>query len=268
MTYLYEELSAPTRLYIKQCPHCGLKYFGKTTSEDIEKYEGSGVRWQRHLKKHGATPIHLWNSDWYYDTSIIRFAIKFSNLNKIVESKEWANLAIENGMQGGYLGEEVSKRISEGVKRVQSTDEWKETVGKEATRRRQKTRRKTVSDPKWKETVGKEATKKRLETVSDPEWKETVGKKSREKISKTRNDPDWKENVGKKAKEKELLTKSDPNWKETVGNLAAKRCGETQTSDKWKAENHKVCPYCLKGPFAPGMYTRWHGKNCKEYKNV
>lgn len=45
MTYLYEELSAPTRLYIKQCPHCGLKYFGKTVSEDIEKYPGSGVRW-------------------------------------------------------------------------------------------------------------------------------------------------------------------------------------------------------------------------------
>lgn len=38
MTYLYEELSAPTRLYIKQCSHCDLKYFGKTILEDIQSY--------------------------------------------------------------------------------------------------------------------------------------------------------------------------------------------------------------------------------------
>ena len=101
MNYLYEALDKPARLYIKQCPHCGLKYFGKSIKEDIEKYEGSGRVWSRHLKKYGVNPIHLWNSDWYYDTSIIRFATKFSNLNKIVESKKWANLIIENGINGG-----------------------------------------------------------------------------------------------------------------------------------------------------------------------
>jgi hypothetical protein len=112
MTYLYEELSAPTRLYIKQCSHCDLKYFGKSVKDDLESHEGSGVYWQKHLKKHDAKSIHLWNSDWYYDTSIVRFATKFSNINRIIESKEWANLAIENGIQGGYLGEDVSKRAS------------------------------------------------------------------------------------------------------------------------------------------------------------
>ena len=100
MNYLYEAIK-PTRLYIKQCPHCGLKYFGKSTRQDIEKYPGSGTRWNNHLNKHGVEPTHLWNSDWYHDTSISRFALKFSRLNKIVSSKQWANLAEENGFDGG-----------------------------------------------------------------------------------------------------------------------------------------------------------------------
>lgn len=101
MTYLYEALPKPTRLYIKQCPHCGLKYFGQSATETIEDYHGSGKRWKKHLKKHKVSPIHLWNSDWYYDTSIKRFAVRFSKINKIVESKKWANLKDENGLDGG-----------------------------------------------------------------------------------------------------------------------------------------------------------------------
>lgn len=101
MNYLYEAIK-PARLYIKQCPHCGLKYFGKSTSQDIKLYPGSGTRWKNHLKKHDVEPIHLWNSDWYNDTSISRFALKFSRLNKIVESKVWANLKEENGLDGGF----------------------------------------------------------------------------------------------------------------------------------------------------------------------
>ena len=103
MKYLYRALDNPTRLYIKQCPHCGLKYFGKTVVEHIEQYQGSGIRWTRHLKKHNVIPVHLWNSDWYYDTAISRFALKFSHINKIVESQNWANLADENGLNGGNL---------------------------------------------------------------------------------------------------------------------------------------------------------------------
>jgi len=102
MDYLYEKLKTPTRLYIKQCPHCGLKYFGKTTLTDIEKYNGSGKFWLRHIKKYNVTPKHLWNSHWYYDTSIIIFALKFSRLNKIVEDINWANLKEENGLDGGW----------------------------------------------------------------------------------------------------------------------------------------------------------------------
>lgn len=103
MKYLYEALDKPARLYIKQCPHCGLKYFGKTVVENIEQYKGSGTRWRRHLEKHGVEPVHLWNSDWYYDKSISRFALKFSRINQIVKSTKWANLAEENGINGGNV---------------------------------------------------------------------------------------------------------------------------------------------------------------------
>lgn len=102
MQYLYDLLDRPTRLYIKQCPHCGLKYFGKHTGQDIESYPGSGKIWTRHLKKHQVKPIHLWNSNWYYDASISRFALKFSRLNHIVENSTWANLKEEDGIDGGW----------------------------------------------------------------------------------------------------------------------------------------------------------------------
>lgn len=101
MSYLYESIR-PTRLYIKQCPHCGLKYFGKSTQEDIERYNGSGTRWINHLKYHNVDPVHLWTSEWYNDTSISKFALRFSRMNNIVSSESWANLKEENGLNGGF----------------------------------------------------------------------------------------------------------------------------------------------------------------------
>jgi hypothetical protein len=126
MNYLYEAIK-PTRLYIKQCPCCGLKYFGKSTLEDVEKYEGSGVYWTNHLKKHRVEPIHLWNSDWYHDTSISRFALKFSRLNKIVSNEIWANLKEENGLDGGW--DHVHNEETQEKARQNATKTFKEKYG-------------------------------------------------------------------------------------------------------------------------------------------
>ena len=68
------------------------------------------------MKKHGVEPIHLWNSDWYYDKSISRFALKFSRLNKIVESNVWANKMPENGIDG--YNTEIAKNIQK--KRIEN----------------------------------------------------------------------------------------------------------------------------------------------------
>lgn len=100
-TTTYQEIT-PTRLYIKQHSITGLKYFGKTTQADPYKYLGSGKHWVRHYKKHGKQHIKtLWVSDFYYDTLIVKVALHFSEENKIVESSDWANLILENGLDGG-----------------------------------------------------------------------------------------------------------------------------------------------------------------------
>ena len=89
-------------LYIKQHSITGLKYFGKTIQKDPFKYPGSGIRWKLHYKKHGKQHIKTLEI-WGFDDQKLctEFALKFSEENNIVESKEWANLTPENGSDGG-----------------------------------------------------------------------------------------------------------------------------------------------------------------------
>ena len=93
----------PTYLYIKQHSITGLKYFGKTTKDPL-KYNGSGVHWTRHIKQHGKEHIiTTWVSEPYIDSiAISEFALSFSRDNNIVESKDWANIIPENGLDGGF----------------------------------------------------------------------------------------------------------------------------------------------------------------------
>jgi hypothetical protein len=88
-------------LYVKQHSVTGVKYFGKTEKVDPYKYRGSGTYWANHIKKHGnfIETVDLWGFD---DQEICtEFALTFSKNNGIVESKEWANLMPENGLDGG-----------------------------------------------------------------------------------------------------------------------------------------------------------------------
>jgi hypothetical protein len=93
----------PTWLFIKQQNKTKLKYFGKTT-RNPKWYHGSGKYWKRHLRVHGGRDNidTLWCKLFTSKDKLTRFAILFSKLNKIVESKEWANLKIENGLDGGF----------------------------------------------------------------------------------------------------------------------------------------------------------------------
>jgi hypothetical protein len=90
-----------THLYIKRHKITGLKYFGKTR-KDPYSYLGSGKYWIRHIKLHGKEFVEteqVWSFDDLNECS--RFAIEFSKSNNIVESDLWANLKIENGLDGG-----------------------------------------------------------------------------------------------------------------------------------------------------------------------
>lgn len=114
-------------LYIKTHKKTGLKYFGKVTGwKDPYIYHGSGKYWRKHLRKHG----------YDVDTQIVgefddiqkcsEFAIRFSAENNIVESEEWANLQIENGIDGAPVGH-VGSQPSDETKRLvseQSKTRW------------------------------------------------------------------------------------------------------------------------------------------------
>lgn len=87
-------------LYLKTHNKTGLKYLGKTKKPDPHKYEGSGVVWQKHIKKHGydvKTEI-LFESD---DPELFKkIALEYSHKLNVVESKEFANLTHEMGDGG------------------------------------------------------------------------------------------------------------------------------------------------------------------------
>lgn len=88
-------------LYIKQCKHCGLRYFGKTINENVDNYMGSGHYWKRHINLHGRQHV-VTNQVWKFEDQLeaTSFALQFSNDNNIVESKEWANIIHEDGKDG------------------------------------------------------------------------------------------------------------------------------------------------------------------------
>lgn len=89
-----------TWLMIKQHNLTGLRYFCKTIKKDPYKYLGSGVRWSKHLKKHGRDVSTLWCRLFDNAQELTEYAIRFSVDNNIVESCEWANLVIEDGITG------------------------------------------------------------------------------------------------------------------------------------------------------------------------
>lgn len=92
----------PTRLYIKEL--AGVKYFGKTSKDDVVGYNGSGKIWKDRIEKYGRKNIKtIWVSEWFVDPHYIQqFALMFSEINQIVESKEWANYIPEDGLSGGW----------------------------------------------------------------------------------------------------------------------------------------------------------------------
>ena len=111
-------MSKITHLYIKTHNITGLKYFGKTTSKDPFKYNGSGIYWQRHLKIHGkdiSTKI-VASFDESQKEEMVEFALFFSDFFDIVESKEWANLIPENGIEGFPIGMKFKEGSKSGNK--------------------------------------------------------------------------------------------------------------------------------------------------------
>jgi len=101
----------PTWLYIKQHNQTGLKYFGKTTKpySVMIRYCGSGKYWKAHLAQHGKDITTLWYHLYITKEELVDDALAFSRSHNIVNLKDstgkkvWANLILENGLDGAPL---------------------------------------------------------------------------------------------------------------------------------------------------------------------
>lgn len=237
--YTHQQLKKPTRLMIVYDPVSELKYFCKTTklNEEFDRYYGSGVKWKRKTKKRKDELVKLWVSDFFYDTSIVKFAMRFSRFNRIVESEEWANLKPENGLDGGsdssLYTEEIRKKMSEakikslkqngnphlGMKR---SDETKRKIGEKSKGR--------------KPSLGK-----------------LCSNETKKKISNS--------NKGKK-RSLEVRQKMSEMRKGRPGILASEETKRKMSQTrKGKKQKTVECPYCRKVGGVSNM-NRYHMENC------
>ena len=108
-------------LYVKTHTITGLKYLGYTSSKNPHRYPGSGIYWNSHLKKHGYT----------WDTEILKECLSkeeiknwgqyYSDLWKVVDNSEWANL-IEEKASGGDLTSCWTSQSKQNNKKAR--DQW------------------------------------------------------------------------------------------------------------------------------------------------
>lgn len=248
MTYLFDAIK-PTRIYHKQCEHCGLNYLGKSTLDNIENYQGSGVYWQRHLKKHNAKSIHVWDSNWFYDTSIVDYALNLSEELNIVESKEWANMKPENGLDGGW-------------------DHLPDNIQEITASKRGKSQSVTKKGKEYREIKEPQRVEKFQKWFEDTEWLNNKIKKELE----TKNDREWIEQNWKTCPHCNIYC--DPsNFGRWHGDNCKKisthsdfgsKISSIRNSKEYKEKHYKDCPYCNKRNLSPSMFSRWHDDNCKE----
>ena len=248
-------------LYLKTHNKTGLKYLGKTVTNPFT-YKGSGLHWTRHLEKHGNDVTTEILKECDTNDEIKCWGEYYSNLWNVVESSDFANLKPESG-DGGAVGPDGARKISEKIKQIRNDPEWRDTVLVEANRKMLD----TVKSAEWLETVGKEASKKHSDTLNNPEWIATVGiikaKKVSEKAKQRKNDPEWRATKGVEARLKEIETRSDPTWQATSGAKMKQAMSEKRNSDEYKLKHYLTCPHCEKTT-DPGNYKQWHGENCKK----
>lgn len=124
-------ISMPIYLYVKTHNTTGLKYLGKTISNDPHLYQGSGTVWKRHIKKHGydvTTEILLETDD---PVKIKEVGLYYSTLWNVVESKDFANIVPESGDGGAMLWTvESRQKVSKALKGRKHTEEAKKNYSK------------------------------------------------------------------------------------------------------------------------------------------
>lgn len=110
------------RLLEKTHNKTGLKYLCVTKKKDYEKYNGSGLYWRRHCKKHGYDIYtELIHESEEADEAFNEMCLEYSNKIDVVNSKEYANLVPEYGTvswKNTYGYTEESKRLQKESLRI------------------------------------------------------------------------------------------------------------------------------------------------------
>lgn len=95
-------------LYKKTHLITGMKYLGYTELADVIVYNGSGVKWGKHLEEHGdenvLTEVLLVTYSYDQLKAVGRY---YSKLWNIVKSEEWANLRPETGKGGDTVSDKM-----------------------------------------------------------------------------------------------------------------------------------------------------------------
>lgn len=133
-------------LYLKTHNVTGFKYLG-VTKQDPYLYNGSGIIWKAHLKKHGYNIKTEILSSFNNKDDLRKAGIKYSNLLNIVESKDFANLTIEKGQggntwnkKGRFISNETKLKMSVSKKGVPKEKEHREKLQKHLTEHNKRNR--------------------------------------------------------------------------------------------------------------------------------
>ena len=178
-------MSKTIYLYLKTHNKTGLKYLGKTTQNPYQ-YKGSGVRWLKHLEKHGDDIKTQILFETKSSEEFKKIALEYSDKLDIVKSREYANVVDETGEGGsvfpqlketnekrsktlmGHEGywkgksqsQESNKKRSESMKNVTRSEEWKQKIsksmkGKQKSESHKEKLRENLKGKTWKLVEGK-----------------------------------------------------------------------------------------------------------------
>jgi hypothetical protein len=273
-TSIYTAIN-PTYLYIKQHSVTKKKYYGKTT-KDPYTYNGSGPYWVKHINKHGKEHIvTLWVSELYYDTSIVDVALKFSADNDIVKSKEWANMKLENGLDGWVPGtkhtEETKAKQSASRKgkkhkphKPHKPRSDKGKPGKHTEETKVKMRKPKSQSPKRKPMSEETKAKISASTKGVPKSEETKVKLRKPQSEETKA----KQSASKTGKKRGPYKKSGelrkPHKPRSDKGKPHKPASEETKAKLRKPQPQIACPHCGKNGGEYAM-KRWHFYNCKNH---
>ena len=261
-------------LYVKTHQVTGLKYLGYTGKKDPYKYSGSGKYWKNHLEvygKHINTEILLETNSL---TEIETTGRYFSELWRVVESHEWANLKPEEGQGGAFklAPESIAKRL-ETRKKNGTRPSDPEIIAKHLETKRQNGTLNT-STP---ESIAKTMETKRQNGTLNTITPESIAKQLETRRQNGTLNTSTLESIAKGLKTREQNGTFNTITPESIAKqLETKRQNGTQPSNpeiiakqlKTKERNgslYATCPHCGKTGNLGAMH-KWHFDNCKLLK--